>query len=446
VAWFPAPHSYTGNDLVEFHCHGSPAVVAALIDALREAGARMARPGEFTERAFFNGRIDLAQAEGVANLIASRTRAAGRAALSQLRGVLSKEVRAIRETLTDLAAEIEARLDFPEEEIGAEGAEEDRRFHQAGLESFAEARKRLDALTATARRGRLLRDGARVVVAGKPNTGKSSLFNGLVGRERALVTPHPGTTRDTIEATLDVRGIPIVLIDTAGVRQDSHDEIETLGIERAKSEVECADLVVLVIDGSYPVDSEDVRLLESLADSRTSSATPRIVAANKSDLPAAQDDAALIQALTDAGRIETERGAPGSVEQPPSAVSEEGEGEKTRERRLRSEPETPLLRVCALRPATLGPLEALVADALLGEEGAAAASDGATVTNLRHEELLRRALDALGRARRSFAESASGEFTMIDLRDALDSLGEIIGETVDDAILSRIFSKFCVGK
>ncbi|HUT25128.1 MAG TPA: tRNA modification GTPase, partial [Sumerlaeia bacterium] len=421
-------------------CHGSPAVVAALIDALREAGARMARPGEFTERAFLNGRIDLAQAEGVANLIASRTRAAGRAALSQLRGALSNAVRAIREILTDLAAEIEARLDFPEEEIDAEGAEEERRFRQAGLESFAQVLRRLGALIATARRGRLFRDGARVVIAGKPNTGKSSLFNGLVGRERALVTPHPGTTRDTIEATLDMRGIPIVLIDTAGVRQDSHDEIETLGIERAKGEVASADLVVLVIDGSSPVDSEDARLFQSLAE------TPKIVAANKSDLPAAQDDAALIQALTDAGGIETERGAPGNVEQPPSAVSGEGEGEKTRERRLKSEPETPLLRVCALRPAALGPLEASLADALLGEEGAAAASDGATVTNLRHEELLRRTLDALGRARRSFAESASGEFTMIDLRDALDSLGEIIGETVDDAILSRIFSKFCVGK
>jgi tRNA modification GTPase len=245
LAWFPAPFSYTGNDLVEFQCHGSPAVVAALIEALCREGARLARPGEFTERAFFNGQLDLAQAEAVANLIASRTREASRVALSQLEGSLSKAVNSIREALLDLAAEIEARLDFPEEEI--ETSDRNRL-----IAAFEDARTSLCRLLDTARRGRLFRDGARVALAGRPNTGKSSLLNALVGMERALVTPHPGTTRDTIAATVDIPGMPIVLIDTAGVRHEGVEEIESLGIERTLREVRSADLVLLVLDASSP--------------------------------------------------------------------------------------------------------------------------------------------------------------------------------------------------
>ena len=420
AVWFPGPGSYTGNDLVEFHCHGSPAVVAELVDALTGAGARLARPGEFTERAFFNGRMDLAQAEGVANLIASRTREAGRAALGQLEGRLSEAILAVRDRLVDLGAEIEARLDFPEEEI------EEADFERlSGV--FAEAREALARLAATARRGRLFRDGARVAVAGKPNVGKSSLFNSLVGMERALVTPHPGTTRDTIEATVDVRGIPVVLIDTAGVRGDGAEEIESLGIERALREVERADLVLFVLDLSREPDDEDRRILRALGD------RPVILVGNKDDLKGGVESGAVLEMLT-------------SGETP-----------------LRPLPAP--LRVSALNPASLEPLEDAMEKKLLAgataradrattsENGATERDDlshldreGATVINQRHEERLRAATEALSSAREAFASGASGELTMVDLNEALAALSDIVGLSVDDVLLDRIFSKFCIGK
>ncbi len=400
LAWFPAPHSYTGNDLVEFQCHGSPAVVAALVEALCAAGARLARPGEFTERAFFNGRVDLAQAEAVANLIASRTREASRVALSQLEGSLSKEVGVAREGLIDLAAEIEARLDFPEEEIEAAD-----RLRLLG--AFEAAQSALRRLLATARRGQLCRDGARVALAGRPNTGKSSLLNALVGMERALVTPHPGTTRDTIEATVDILGMPIVLIDTAGVRHEGVEEIESLGIERTLREVRGADLVLLVLDASSPLTAEDRALVGLLGEA------PLLVVVNKCDLaPQERNRDEWIQTL----------GLPGAAE----SVS-----------------------VCALDPDTLRPLEAAVARLLLGRSGmesGMAEAESATVTNLRHAERLRGAFDALGRAREAFEADQSGEFVMVDLNEALEALSEILGLSVDEAVLSRIFSRFCIGK
>jgi len=399
LAWFPAPHSYTGNDLVEFQCHGSPAVVAGLIEALCAAGARLARPGEFTERAFFNGQLDLAQAEAVANLIASRTREASRVALSQLEGALSREVNTVREGLINLAAEIEARLDFPEEEI--ETAD---RLRLLG--AFETARKNLERLLATARRGRLFRDGARVVLAGRPNTGKSSLLNALVGMERALVTPHPGTTRDTIEATVDILGIPIVLIDTAGVRHAGVEEIESLGIERTLREVRGADLVLLVLDASSPLTAEDRALVGLLGEA------PLLVVTNKCDLaPEGHNRRGWAQELGLSGTVES-------------------------------------VSVCALDPDTLRPLEAAVARLLMGQGGpeGLTEAESATVTNLRHAERLRGAAEALGCARAAFEADQSGEFVMVDLNEALQALSEILGLSVDEAVLSRIFSRFCIGK
>lgn len=399
IAWFPSPKSYTGNNLVEFYCHGSPAIVASLTDALQAAGARMARPGEFTERAFFNGRVDLAQAEGVANLVAARTRAAGRAALSQLRGALSIEVSVIHEILIDLAAEIEARIDFPEEEIEAT----DRQRMEC---AFGQAAYKLSTLITTARRGRLFRDGARVVIAGRPNAGKSSIFNALVGMERALVTPHPGTTRDTIEATLDVYGIPIVLIDTAGVRSEGAEEIETLGINRTMREIEMADLTLFVVDATSGPSDEDRHILSVVRQ------RPFLLVLNKIDLP-------------DASNAET--------------VKETLDPEKHLSLPLP-------LSVCALQNETLAGLERLLADNLMGDDEAALSDETAIVTNQRHEERLRQSLVSLTIARQAFDAEASGEFIMVDLTDALQALAEILGVSIDEAILDRVFSRFCIGK
>ncbi|MBN1866200.1 tRNA uridine-5-carboxymethylaminomethyl(34) synthesis GTPase MnmE [Candidatus Sumerlaeota bacterium] len=404
VAFFPAPHSYTRNDLVEFQCHGSPAVVSALIDALLAAGARMARPGEFTLRAFFNGRIDLAQAEGVANLIASRTRKAGRAALRQIEGGLSEEVLSLRDRAIDLAAEIEARLDFPDEEIPPAD-------RKKMLDAFESLETGIERLIATARKGRLLRDGARVAIAGKPNTGKSSLFNALLGIERALVTPRPGTTRDTIEATLDIRGIPVVLIDTAGVRSEGTGEIERLGIERTLREVEGADLVLFVADASRRPDDEDRKSLDALGSTR------RIVVLNKNDLPPASDAAEGFSGLFSPSRDSSDR-----------------------------ETETPVVRVSALQHATLQPLETALERSLTGTGEEASEREGTIVTNLRHEERLHVAIEGIRRAHDAFARRESGECAMIDLNEALDSLGAILGLTLDDAVLSRVFNRFCIGK
>ncbi|MGI8906127.1 MAG: tRNA uridine-5-carboxymethylaminomethyl(34) synthesis GTPase MnmE [Candidatus Sumerlaeaceae bacterium] len=376
------PHSFTGEDIAEIHCHGGQAVVAAVLDTCITAGARLAEPGEFSRRAFLNGKMDLAQAEALGDLIAAQTELSRRSALRQLRGGLSLEVRNIRDSLLDSAAEIEAHLDFPEEDIPALAQD---RISAAMTTSREEISRLLDGY----QRGRLVREGARVVLAGAPNAGKSSLFNAMIGRERAIVSPHPGTTRDTIEATIDMCGVPVTLIDTAGLRNSS-DEIERIGVVRTTEEMMNAELVLLVVDiaGHTESDFADIKLFES--------GTPVMTVFNK-------------------------------VDQANACSHDPGENG---------------VRVSAKTKEGLGQLIDAISGRLIGSN----AQMDATVTRARHAECLRLADDSLQKAEEAFGAAASGDLVMVDLRDAIIHLGEVLGERLDEQILDRIFATFCLGK
>ncbi|GAB4314008.1 MAG: tRNA uridine-5-carboxymethylaminomethyl(34) synthesis GTPase MnmE [Candidatus Sumerlaeia bacterium] len=391
--YYRAPRSYTGEDMVEIICHGGRATAQGLVEAARRAGARLAAPGEFTQRAFLNGKMDLAQAEAVADLIAARTEAARRAALRQLEGGLSAGVGTLRTRLLDAAAEIEARLDFPEEGIEPADTERLARDLEAAAETIAQ-------LLEQGRRGRFLRDGARVAIAGRPNVGKSSLLNAILGRERALVSPHPGTTRDSIEATVDIRGLEVTFIDTAGVRPGG-DEIEQLGIGRARSEIARADAVLAVLDASAPLQDEDLVVFDLLA------GRPAALVLNKTDQPIRLDAGVIVAARPTLAAL-------------------------------------PLVFTSALERRGLPELEAVVLELL--DASPALLSGGVILTNARHIEALERAQTALKRAQRCLVNAEPAELTMIDLREAIVTLGEITGESLNEEILDRIFSRFCIGK
>jgi len=400
VSLWRAPHSYTGEDVVEFHLHGGPRIVEAALDALRAHGARPAEPGEFTRRAFLNGRLDLAQAEAVCDLIEAQTAQAARCALAQLAGGLSRRVEKLRNRLVEVTAEIEAFLDFPEEDL----PDADRGRLGTVME---ESLREIDRLLADARRGRPLREGARVAIAGRPNAGKSSLLNALVGRERAIVAPHPGTTRDTIEAEIDLRGIPTVLIDMAGLR-DKAGDIEALGIERARQEIAAADFVVFLLDGSAPYDDTDREAFRFVHDQL------HAIVINKNDLPAAF------------GRADVERAFASSYT-------------------------CALLSVSAKTRDGLADLEREMVQAIAGDEASAAAALGRAetplVANTRHIMLLESSRDALRRASEGLAGRLVFELVAVDLRESLDALGRITGHTdLSEDVLDAIFSTFCIGK
>ena len=381
ATWFPAPRSYTGEHVVELSAHGSPVILQEVLHSAIDAGARLARPGEFTFRAFVNGKIDLVQAEAVADLIDAVTPLQAQVAFDQLDGTLTAQIAGLDAQLLDLIARLEASLDFPDE--GYHFIEP-----QAVASSVTRVIAALDGLLNASVRGRVIREGATVVIAGRPNVGKSSLFNALLGHARAIVDETAGTTRDLITETCDIEGVKITLVDTAGDRETT-DRIELEGVWRGTRARDVADLIVVVLDGADALTDDDARLLNG-----TPTGT-RVVVANKSDRPAAwhRDDAVTVSAVT-------------------------GDG------------------VESLR-------ETIVAR--LG--GGEALHDAPSISNVRHTALLERARAHLTQACEAAAQDrASEEFVLADLHAARASIGEVVGAQTGDEVLRHIFDRFCIGK
>lgn len=401
------PHSYTGDDTVEFSCHGSPQIVDELVEAALRGGARLAEAGEFTRRAFLNGRLDLVQAEAVADLVAAQTRASRRAALEQLRGSLSERVSAVRGDLLALLAEIEASIDFVEENLEFVGRDVVQR--RCGL-----ARQSVEALLATADTGMLLRSGIRVSLAGAPNVGKSSLFNAILRSPRSIVTEHAGTTRDVVRETLRLGGVLVQLEDTAGLRTGTMDPVERIGIERGLQSHREADVVLLVLDAARPPSHAEAAALAAV--------TPEhlFVALNKVDLLRLPVQRELLSNAEAARRFVSARG---------DAVPA-GAG---------------VHAVSAL--ATVG-IDALL-DALVRHvvsNRLALQNDAVVAINQRHGEILLRAAAALAALAQDLEAGAAPEIQAADLRAAVAALGEVSGEQVSEEILDAIFARFCVGK
>jgi tRNA modification GTPase len=381
VTSFPAPHSYTGQDVVEISAHGSPVVLRAVMEGAIAAGARLAQPGEFTLRAFLSGKLDLVQAEAVADLIAAATPLQARVAFDQLEGTLTGRISAIDAGLFDLIAKLEASLDFPDE--GYHFIEPDEISDRVG-----QVIGELDRLLADARVGRMIREGATAVVVGRPNVGKSSLFNALAGSDRAIVTDIPGTTRDLVTEPVEIEGVPVTLVDTAGSRE-ALDVIEREGVARGIRAREVADLVIVVLDGSEPLVDDDRTLLEVTA------GRPRLIVANKADR---QQVSAIAGAL--------------------AVSASRGDG------------------IAALRRA--------IASALAGGEPL---RDTAMVSNMRHVALLQDARTHLAGARAAAREQqAPEEVVLVDLQAARMRFDEIVGARTSDDVLQHIFDRFCIGK
>lgn len=381
VTYFAAPRSYTAEDVVEISCHGSPVVLRHCVGRAIAAGARPAEPGEFTLRAYLNGRIDLPQAEAVHDLIMATTLHQAKVAAQQMGGSVSRMLAPLKQQLLELIALLEAGIDFAEDDVSVASNEE-------LLERLGRLRTAAVHLIDSFRYGKLVHDGIALAIAGRPNAGKSSLFNRLLEKDRAIVTDIPGTTRDTVSETFVLEGIPVRLVDTAGVRE-SHDVVERLGIERTYQALTDADLSILVFDLSQPLQAEDQMLLER-AEGR------RVLVGNKADLPRAMEcdwDLCEVSALT-------------------------GEGVEELRRRL----------VRAIAP-----------------QGFAAPQSG-FITSLRHEQLLKEAREALERAAQAVTVGLPHELLLIDCYAALGPIDAITGATTADDILNRIFSTFCIGK
>jgi tRNA modification GTPase len=389
---FPGPHSYTGDDVVELSAHGSPVVLHAIVAAAVECGARLAEPGEFTLRAFLNGRIDLTQAEAVCDLIDAVTPSQARVAFDQLEGTLTRAIGEIDASLFDLVARLEASIDFPDEGFHFIQPVEIGRAVEALLERTA-------ALLCDAQRGRLIREGLQVAIVGEPNVGKSSIFNALAGAPRAIVAAAPGTTRDLVTETIDLEGFRVTLVDTAGLRETA-DEVEAEGVARSRQAIGVADLVLEVTD------TDGAQAGSQHADKK------RLVVRNKMDLAGAGGPC---PAWPDARR------SPGG---PVFMSAKTGAG------------------LADLRRAIVASFRA-VADA------ADIPRDRPQITNVRHAALMRRAHDSLTRARDAVlraAGTASEEFVLADLQEAREALEEISGRRAPDELLSHIFSRFCIGK
>ncbi len=389
--YMPAPHSYTGEAVVELQCHGSPLALRKVLSLTLQAGARLAEPGEFTLRAFLNGRIDLVQAEAVMNVIQAKSERALRVAVQQQQGGLSAKVKQLAAELRATIVQLEAVIDYPEEDIEELPAAE-------AMAVASRVAAQIRVLLAGAKDGRVMREGLRTVLVGQPNVGKSTLLNALLEQERAIVSDIPGTTRDTLEEVLTVKGIPLLLVDTAGIRETG-DAVEKIGVERSRRQVAQADLIVLLLDGSQALSEEDRALFEQVKD------RPLIVVLNKADLASKIDPAVF------------------AGEQQP----------------------IPVVRLSAKTGAGLDALTEAIVTLAVGS-GGLQAEEGELVGSVRQEGHLQQAEASLASALAAHAAGLPLDCLIIDLRACLESLGKITGDNASDDILAEIFARFCIGK
>ncbi|MBD3379877.1 MAG: tRNA uridine-5-carboxymethylaminomethyl(34) synthesis GTPase MnmE [Candidatus Omnitrophica bacterium] len=389
VSVMKAPRSYTAEDVVEINCHGGIVPVRKVLERCLSAGARLAEPGEFTKRAFLNGRLDLSQAEAVLDVIRSSTDAACRVALDQLKGGFSAKVVAIRDAVLDIVSAIELSIDFSQEDVEFPVTEK----IGSRINRIAEE---ISELLSTADKGIILREGANIVICGRPNVGKSSLMNALLRHDRVIVTPVAGTTRDVIEETIDLGGVSARITDTAGIIETT-DRVELEGIKRSKEKLEAADVVIFMLDSSRELSRKDEEIFDTVKAKET------VIVANKSDLPAAFD--------TEAAADKFFR---------------------------------PVIKASVLKGEGLDEIETSVKRLLF--KGDTDLPEGVLVTSLRHRDLLRKALSALARQVEGQKGPFNWELAASDLNEAVMHLGLITGEEVDDSVLDRIFSRFCIGK
>lgn len=392
VTVMKSPHSYTKEDVVEINCHGGMITVRKTLDLVLKQGVRLAEPGEFTKRAFINGRIDLSQAEAVLDLIRAKTDESRRIAVEQLQGGLSEKITGLRDRLTEICVQVEACIDFPEDEIETAAA-------QDLLREICLIRDELEKLLKTYDEARFFREGLSTAIIGKPNVGKSSLLNALLRKDRAIVTDTPGTTRDIIEEYLNINGLPLRIMDTAGIRE-VRETAEQEGVKRSLQSIENADLVIAVFDRSEPLTGEDIEVIEKIKPKRT------IIVFNKCDLPLSADRNFLISRLAAA--------APR------------------------------MLDVSATRGDGLEELKDTIFTTCLRDWKEE--REGVVVTNLRHKTAIEQAVASLGRAAQTLTENQPLEIHALELRAALDNLGTVVGAVTTEDILDRIFSEFCIGK
>ena len=390
AVYMKGPKTYTAEDVVEINCHGSMVSLRKTLALVLRKGARLAEPGEFTKRAFLNGRLDLSQAEAVIDIIKAKTDRSFDVAMSQLEGALSLRVTEIRQKLLDLLVDITVNIDYPDEDI-------EELTYDKIEENILLIGEMIEKLLSTADTGRMIREGIRVAIVGKPNVGKSSLMNSLLRETRAIVTEIPGTTRDTIEEAISIRNIPVYLVDTAGIRETS-DEVERLGIERSKAAFNEADFIIFIMDGSSAISDED-REIDSYLDGRDS-----VVLINKNDLERGFTNDDVRELVNDPVIIET------------SLINNEGIEE----------------------------IENHIEELVYG--GELSQHDSTMVNNVRHIELLKQSRDSLRDAMEMTLAREALDFIEVDVRNAYDLLGEITGETVSDDIINEVFARFCLGK
>lgn len=390
AVYMKGPKTYTAEDVVEINCHGSMVSLRKTLALVLRKGARLAEPGEFTKRAFLNGRLDLSQAEAVIDMIRAKTDKSFDVAVSQLEGRLSLKVEEIRQKLLDLLVDITVNIDYPDEDI-------EEMTYEKLEESIVETQDMIEKLLETSSTGKMIREGIKIAIVGKPNVGKSSLMNGLLKETRAIVTDIPGTTRDTIEEVLSIRNIPVYLVDTAGIRETS-DKVEKMGIEKSKEAFNQADFILFLLDGSRSLEEEDLQIMEFLKERKC------LVLINKRDL----GEAISIEEI--------------SAKLPASQVIE----------------------ASLLKGQGITEIEDAVEDLVYG--GEIVQKESMMVNNVRHIELLQQAVKSLTDALHMSERREAMDFIEVDVKNAYERLGEIIGETVSDDIINEVFARFCLGK